>query len=224
MMIHELQRAAVPIRFRPSMVECLRHCGIRDRRVLAAMASVPRIAFLSDQILDSASAAQRLSLPHDQTVLGSYPFAMMLESLQLEPWHRVLEIGTGAGYSAAVLSLLVRNVYSLEPSPDRADSASARLTALGYDGIAVRCAMGEMGWPDYAPYDAILVGASAPTIPPALLEQLAEGGRLVMPIGDAHHQRLVCATMTGEATISTTSMPVAPIPAASWATASAASV
>ena len=80
MMIHELQRAAVPIRFRPAMVECLRHCGIRDRRVLAAMATVPRISFLSDHLPDSASAAQRLSLPHDQQVLGSYTFAVMLEA------------------------------------------------------------------------------------------------------------------------------------------------
>jgi len=138
------------------------------------------------------------------------------------PSFRVLEIGTGTGYSAAVLSLLARDIYSLEPNPERADSANARVTALGYDGIVVRCAAGELSWAAYGPYDAILAGASAPTIRPALLEQLAEGGRLVMPIGDAHHQRLVCATMASDATISTRSMPVAPLSAASWTAASAA--
>ena len=151
----------------------------------------------------NAHAPQPLSRSYDQPVAGSYMIARMLEALQLEPWHRVLEIGTGSGYSTAVLSRLVREVYSIERIPELAESARARLAALGDDGIVVRCADGAMGWPTQAPYDAIFVGASAPSIPPALLEQLAEGGRLVMPVGDAHRQRLVCVAKTGGAATST---------------------
>ena len=207
MMTHELQRAAVPSGFRPAMVECLRHCGIRDRRVLAAMAIVPRIAFMTDRCPDSVCAPPLLSLPHDQPVPGSYQIASLLEALRPEPWHRVLAIGTGSGYLAAVLSLLVQDVFAIEPSPERADAAYARLTALGYHGILVRCTDEAGGWPRFAPYDAILAGASAPTIPAALLEQLADAGRLVISVGDAGCQRPACVVKAGAVT-STSLAPV----------------
>lgn len=200
-MLLDLQGAALSS-FRPAVVEWLRYSGIRDHRVLAAVATVPRASFMTCHDPESAYLGPRLPPPHDQAVLSSYLVALMLEALQLEPCYRVLEIGTGAGYSTAVLAQIVREVYSIERSPEVAASARTRLAMLGYGGIMVRCDDGTLGWPACAPYDAILVTASIPTIPATLLEQLVDGGRIVMPLGEGDRPRLVCAVKTGDDVVS----------------------
>lgn len=161
----------------------LRGRGIRDAAVLAAMREVPREAFLPVDLRDYAYADHPLPIGEGQTISQPYIVACMAEALELTPADRVLEIGTGSGYSAAILSRLAAMVYTVERLTPLAEGARQRLAELGYDNVQVVEGDGTLGYPLAAPYDGIVVTAAAPAVPPALREQLAEGGRLVIPVG-----------------------------------------
>ena len=176
---------------RRAMVEAqLRRRGIRDDRVLRAMGSVPRHEFVLPPYINKAYDDEPLPIGRGQTISQPYIVAAMLALAALAGTERVLEIGAGLGYQAAVVSLLAREVYTVEFLPDLAQSAADRLERLGYANVHVRCADGTLGWPEYAPYDAILIAAAAPRIPEPVLEQLTENGRLVAPVGDDFNQKL----------------------------------
>jgi len=171
--------------------------GVRDLRVLAAMAEVPREKFLPPELAALAYADQPLPIGAGQTISQPYIVAHMTEALRVEPDEDVLEIGTGSGYAAAVLGLVARRVFTIERHAELADVARVRLAALGYTNIEVRCGDGTLGWPEHAPYGAIVVAAGGPQAPPALLHQLAIGGRLVMPVGSSRAQELLRVTRVG---------------------------
>ena len=156
---------------------------ISDPRVLAAMRRVPREEFLPADERHHAYEDAPQPIGFGQTISQPYMVARMAELLELSPSDRVLDIGTGCGYAAAVLSLLCSQVCSVEYIPQLAQAARARLARLGFGNISLHCADGTLGWPDEAPFDAINVAAAPLTTPPALLEQLSEGGRLLIPIG-----------------------------------------
>jgi len=181
------------------MVELqLRMRGIDDARVLRAFAAVPRDEFVPDELRDRAYEDTPLAIGHRQTISQPYVVAVAAELLALAGDERVLDVGTGSGYAAAILAKLAREVHTIERIPALADAARARLARLGYDNVHVHCGDGTEGWPEAAPYDAIAVAASAPRPPRPLLDQLAIGGRLVLPVGDERMQRLVLVTRTSE--------------------------
>ncbi len=169
--------------------------GVADPRVLAAMRTVPRHEFVPPSWRDSAYEDRPLPIGHDQTISQPYMVAVMAELARLEENARVLEVGTGSGYQAAVLAELVSEVYTIEIIEALAASAADTLERLGYTSVRVRHGDGYGGWPEASPFDAILVTAAAPVVPPALLGQLAVGGRLVMPVGQTS-QRLQIHTRT----------------------------
>jgi protein-L-isoaspartate(D-aspartate) O-methyltransferase len=188
---------------RRRMVEIqLRQRGIHDERVLEAMLQVPRHEFVPPELLERAYEDRPLPIGGAGTISQPYMVAAMTEAAHVQPGSRVLEVGTGSGYQAAILASLGATVYSLERNAQLADTARARLARLGYGQVEVICADGSQGYAPAAPYNSILVTAASPQIPPVLLEQLAEGGRLVIPIGDLHVQRLelVERTATGVST------------------------
>ncbi len=168
----------------------LRRGGIRDESVLAAMARVPREEFLPDEFRSQAYDNCALPIACGQTISQPLIVAMMTEALKLRGGERVLEIGAGSGYQAAVLAELAGEVISLERHPELADAARRRLQRLGYENVRVVLADGSWGLPDEAPFDCIIVTAAAEACPPALLEQLGMGGRLVGPFGPADGQVL----------------------------------
>jgi protein-L-isoaspartate(D-aspartate) O-methyltransferase len=157
--------------------------GIRDQALLAALGSVPREAFLPPELEEFAYHDAPLPIAEGQTISQPYIVALMLAALQLEPTDRVLEIGTGSGYAAAVLSRMVAHVYTIERHAELARSAERKLAELGLANVSVLHGDGTLGWPAHAPYDAIVVAAGGPQVPEALLAQLAPGGRLVIPVG-----------------------------------------
>lgn len=163
----------------------IRGRGVRDARVLEAMESVEREAFVGPEHARQAYADRPLPIGMGQTISQPYVVAWMAEALELTASDRVLEVGTGSGYAAAVLSLLCDAVYSVERHAFLADGAGERLAALGYANVRVRHGDGAEGWSEHAPYDAIVVAAAAPHIPDGLPGQLRMGGRLVMPVGSA---------------------------------------
>lgn len=155
--------------------------GIRDERVLEAFRTVPREHFVPQELVSSAYEDRPLHIGHEQTISQPYIVALTLEALQLKGMETVLEIGTGSGYAAALLSCLAREVYSVERLENLATEARQRLAHLGYP-VHVRHGDGTLGWPEHAPYHAIAVAAGSPGIPPALTTQLAPGGRMVIPV------------------------------------------
>ncbi len=166
--------------------------GVRDRRVLDAMRTVPREVFVPESLAELAYDDTPLPIDEEQTISQPYVVALMAEALELSPADRVLEIGAGSGYAAAVLSRLAREVYSVERHAALAEAARARLERLGGANVHVLHGDGTLGWPEHAPYDAIVVAAGGPDVPPALLAQLAPGGRLVIPVGtEPRLQKLV---------------------------------
>jgi protein-L-isoaspartate(D-aspartate) O-methyltransferase len=168
----------------------LRPRGIHDERVLEAMASVPRHEFLPEAQMHLSYADRALPIGAWETISQPYIVAVMTQAADVHPGDRVLEIGTGAGYQAAVLAHLGAEVHTIERNPELAEEAAERLERLGYDDVEVVTGDGSRGYPACAPYDAILVTAASPRAPQALVDQLAEGGRLVIPVGDRHEQQL----------------------------------
>lgn len=161
----------------------IRGRGISDRQVLAAMEKVPRHLLVGERQRKDAYADHPLPIGEGQTISQPYVVALMTEALRLKPADRVLEIGTGSGYQAAILAELVREVRSIEIRPGLAQTAAARLKELGYANVTVKHGDGYFGWEERAPFDAIIITAAANHIPPPLIRQLKEGGRLILPLG-----------------------------------------
>jgi len=176
---------------RRNMVEWqLRDRGIRDQRVLDAMARVPRHEFVAREYRPDAYEDHPLPIGDGQTLSQPFIVAIMLAALKLDATEAVLEIGTGSGYQTALLAELVRQVYSVERLPDLARSAAAILSRLGYANATVLVGDGSLGLPEHAPYDAIVVSAAAPEVPQPLFDQLREGGRMIIPVGPPQSQEL----------------------------------
>ena len=171
--------------------------GVRDPWVLHAMRTVPRERFVPASLQESAYYDGPLPIGEGQTISQPYIVALMTEAVQPKPANRALEIGTGSGYAAAVLATIVSDVYTVERLGRLAEGAQRHLAAVGYRNVHVLHGDGTLGWPEHSPYDAIIVTAGGPVVPPALLEQLAIGGRLIMPVGSTlRFQRLVRVTRT----------------------------
>jgi len=174
--------------------------GIADPLVLAAMGEVPREAFVTEPLKEFAYEDSALPIEAGQTISQPYIVARMIELLELAPGDKVLEVGAGSGYAAAVMSRIAGKVYAIERHEELADLASARLKALGYDNVEIICADGTKGLPELAPFDAILVSAGGPRVPETLRQQLAIGGRLVIPVGRDVHQTLLLVRRIDEKT------------------------
>jgi protein-L-isoaspartate(D-aspartate) O-methyltransferase len=171
---------------------------IRDQAVLDAMREVPRSAFVPDDLREFAYEDTPLPIGAGQTISQPYVVAVMVEALQLHPEDRVLEVGSGSGYAAAVISRICRRVHAIERHRELVEASMETLAELGYDNVQIRHGDGTLGWPEAAPFDAILVSAGGPAVPDALRDQLAVGGRIVIPVGgQAHLQRLVRVTRRG---------------------------
>jgi protein-L-isoaspartate(D-aspartate) O-methyltransferase len=168
----------------------LRARGINDERVLAVMARVPRHEFAPERFRDQAYADHPLPIGEEQTISQPYIVAVMLDDLELTANDSVLEVGTGSGYVTALLAELVARVVSIERHASLANSARATIVAMGYQNVTIVAGDGTQGFPPSAPYNAILVSAAAPEVPPALLGQLADGGRMVIPVGRGDSQQL----------------------------------
>ena len=173
--------------------------GITDANVLAAMQAVTRHSFVPPDLLSVAYADRPLPIGEGQTISQPYVVALMTEILQLAKDHRVLEIGTGSGYQAAVLAQVVNTVYSIEIKEKLYHRASKTLKSLGYNNVKTRHADGYFGWPQAAPFDAVMITAAIDHIPPALIKQLKDGGRLALPLGNPFsYQNLVLVTKQGD--------------------------
>ncbi len=187
-------------RMRERMVDAqLARRGIRDRYVLKAMRRVPREAFVAPGLEEFAYEDAPLPIAEEQTISQPYVVALMIAAASVRPGDRVLEVGAGSGYAAAVLSQIANAVFAIERHASLALAARQRLRRLGYDNVEVRAGDGTLGWPEAAPFDAILVSAGGPTVPEKLKQQLAIGGRLLIPVGTAEGQDLLKITRTGEA-------------------------
>jgi len=165
--------------------------GLRERRLLATLAAIPRHWFVPATLTAAAYDDAPLPVGHGQTISQPFMVALMTDALALRRADRVLEIGTGSGYQTAILARLARRVWTVERIPDLARAAARRLAALGLGNVEYRVGDGTLGWPDAAPFDAILVTAAAPGIPEPLQAQLASGGRIAVPVGDLAIQELV---------------------------------
>jgi protein-L-isoaspartate(D-aspartate) O-methyltransferase len=198
---------------RQQMVERqLAQRGITDERVLQVMREVPRHRFVPEDLWDMAYRDTPLPIGHGQTISQPYIVAYMTQMLHLDPDDRVLEVGTGSGYQVAILSRLAKQVYTIERVEELARHAEQVLQELGYDNVLVRVGDGGYGWPEAAPFDAIIVTAAAPEVPPPLIVQLAESAPLVAPIGPAGYQELVRLYRRGDRTQIERLAPVAFVP------------
>jgi protein-L-isoaspartate(D-aspartate) O-methyltransferase len=178
--------------------EQLRRRGIRDERVLTAMAKVPRDAFVAPEDAPNAYGDSPLPIGAGQTISQPYIVAAMLEQLELRPQDRVLEVGTGTGYEAAILGELTAEVWTIERQPELAETSRSILQRLGCANVHVVQGDGSRGLPDQAPFDKILVAAAAPRIPEMLIEQLADGGKMIVPVGTRQEQQLQLIRKTGD--------------------------
>ena len=185
--------------------------GVRDARVLAAMRKVPRHLFVAADMQADAYLDQPLPIGHGQTISQPYIVAFMSEALELKPQDRVLEIGTGSGYQAAILAELAREVYSIEIVEPLGKEAAERLKSLGYERVKLRVGDGYRGWPEAAPFDAIIVTAAPDHVPPALVAQLRESGRLVLPVG-RFAQDLLRVRRTAKGVVQENLLPVRFVP------------
>ncbi|WP_345160796.1 protein-L-isoaspartate(D-aspartate) O-methyltransferase [Pontibacter saemangeumensis] len=199
---------------RETMVERnIKGRGIDDKAVLAAMRSVERHKFVPPEFADQAYADHPLPIGYDQTISQPYIVAYMTQVIRPNPQMKVLEIGTGSGYQAAVLAEIVKQVYTIEIVAEHGKAAAERLKKLGYDNVQVKVGDGYLGWEEHAPYDAIVVTAGAATVPPPLLEQLKEGGRMVIPVGPPHKtQTLMLLEKKKGKTVSKKLIPVVFVP------------
>ena len=176
---------------RKKMVEeQLKPRGIKDERVLSAMGKVPREEFVAENLRAKSYSDSALPIGNNQTISQPFIVAFMTEQLRLQPTDRVLEVGSGSGYQAAILSELVKDVYTIEIVEPLAKDASARLTRLGYNNAHVKVGDGFQGWPDVAPFDAIIVTCAPDKVPPPLTQQLKDNGRMIIPVGTGMDQQL----------------------------------
>ena len=181
---------------REKMVEeQIRKRGVKDKKVLEVMRKVPRHLFVEPDSMDAAYEDNAMPIQGGQTISQPYIVGLMTELLELETASKVLEIGTGCGYQTAILAEMVEQVYTVEILPELAQGASKRLEEFGYHNIHKRCGNGYYGWQKYAPYDRIIVTAAPKKLPNRLIKQLAEGGLMILPIGD-YHQDLVRISRT----------------------------
>jgi len=192
-----MRAAALPVPLLQLLAR-LRAAGVADERVLQALAATPRELFLPPQFAPRAWEDFAFEIGFGQTISQPSVVARMTALAQVRPSDRVLEVGTGSGFQAAVLARLARFVFTVERIPALATQARKRLALLGLANVTVQVMDGSLGWKAHAPYDAILLSAAAPAVPPPLLEQLAEGGRLVAPVGELRQQELVRITRRGE--------------------------
>lgn len=199
---------------RLAMVEQqIRARDVDDARVLEAMRSVPRHRFVPADLASSAYEDRPVGIGYGQTISQPYIVAYMTELLAAAPHHRVLEIGTGSGYQAAVLAKLAKQIYSIEIVPELAREAAQTLEELGYTNVQVREGDGYAGWPEHAPFDRIIVTAAPPKIPQPLIDQLASGGRLVIPVGEQHDmQWITVVEKTASGVVQRKTIPVAFVP------------
>jgi len=190
-------------RFAPQRAEMIEKqlCrrGIKDQAVISAMLEVPRHAFVHPDLQAQAYDDMPLPIGSGQTISQPYIVAAMTAALHLKLSDRVLEVGTGCGYHAAILSKLAQEVFTVESRAELASAASERLARLGYSNVHVHCGDGTLGLPEFAPFDAILVAAAAPRVPEPLLAQLSEGGRMIIPVGDTDSQELQLVEKHGQA-------------------------
>ena len=191
----------------------IRSRGVSDPDVLGAMSDVPRHLFVPSHLQSQAYRDSPLPIGHGQTISQPYIVAYMTEILQIKPQDKVLEIGTGSGYQAAVLAELTDHVFSMEIIPALAETAASRLKETGYNGVKVRQGDGYHGWPEEGPFDAVMVTAAAEFIPPPLLEQLKEGGRMVIPVGSPFYVQHLMLVEKKQGKVTTRSlMPVRFVP------------
>jgi protein-L-isoaspartate(D-aspartate) O-methyltransferase len=190
----------------------LRGNGISDRRVLEAFESIPRHLFVPEEYRSAAYEDRPLPIGFEQAISQPYIVAYMIQSLELTGTERVLEVGTGSGYLAAILSSLVPEVHTIELIPALAERAAKTLTALGITNIFIHIGDGSQGWIESAPYDEIMVSAAAPRVPKSLLDQLAEHGRMILPVGQGGYQELELWTRDGDSFSHDTLVPVAFVP------------
>ena len=174
-----------------SLIMYLRKQGIHDTRVLRAMELVPRVAFVQEAFVEQAYEDSALPIACGQTISQPFIVAYMTQKLGLEPGDKVLEIGTGSGYQAAVLSHLCRHVYTIERYKELQKSASNQFEKLGFKNVTTIIGDGWLGWPPQAPFDRIIVTAAAPSVPGALLEQLKAGGRMILPLGETRETQFL---------------------------------
>lgn len=183
-------------RARNRMVETLIERGIRDEKVLDVMRRIPRHEFVPEPFTDKAYGDHALAIGSEQTISQPYMVALMTSLCDLTPESRVLEIGAGSGYQTAVAAALARYVYGIERIADLAREAMIRLRKLKITNATIKCFDGTIGWSEHAPYDAIIVAAGGPVVPEPLVQQLAIGGRLVVPVGTEKSQKLIRVTRT----------------------------
>lgn len=186
--------------------------GVSDPKVLKAMREVPRHEFIPPLLRGEAYADGPLPIGHGQTISQPYIVAFMTEALRLGPGDKVLEVGTGSGYQAAVLAAITPRVFSVEIVCELERSAREKLGRLGFGSVKTRCADGYNGWPEEAPFDAIMLTAAPERVPAPLLGQLAEGGRLIAPVGSIYHQELVLIRRKGNEFLQEQLLPVAFVP------------
>lgn len=186
--------------------------GVKDEKVLAAMRKVPRHRFVTEEARPYAYVDSPVRIGKGQTISQPYIVALMTELLGVQPEHRVLDVGTGSGYQAAILGELAAEVHSIERHPELAEAAREALDGLGYENIQVHVGDGTEGYAPAASYDRIIVAAAAPSVPQALLDQLADGGRLVIPVGPRYSQRLEVWERNDEQFKQSSNIPVVFVP------------
>ena len=200
-------------RQRAAMVDQqLRRRDIRDPRVLDAMGKVPRHRFVPEDVRSQSYGDHPLPIGHDQTISQPYIVGFMSQALKVEPSHKVLEIGTGSGYQAAVLGELARDVYTIEIVAPLAERSRALLAELGYRNVHVRAGNGYLGWPEQAPFDRIMVTAAPDEVPPALVQQLKVGGLMAIPVGTSFDQELRILRRTEKGLETLETLPVRFVP------------
>src|SRR5687768_3899212 len=196
---------------RRKLVEVLKSQGLKSRTVLDALLKVPRHKFVPASHRNRAYENRALPIAHEQTISQPYIVGYMTEAADIAPGDRVLEIGTGSGYQAAVLAELAKEVYSIEIVPPLADGARNVLGELGYKNVHVKTGNGYLGWPEHAPFDAIIVTAAPDEVPQALIDQLAVGGTMVVPVG-SEFQEMVIITRRESGVVERRTIPVAFVP------------
>ena len=190
-LLRDVESSGSPQKDRLEMVRRLEAQGISDKNVLEVMRRIPRHLFIANALWDQAYADHPVPIERGQTISQPYIVALMTQALQLKKSDRVLEIGTGSGYQTAILAELAQHVYTIERFPELSEKAQKLLMEAGYTNISFRVGDGTVGWPEEAPFEKIIVTAAAPEVPPSLLEQLAEGGRMVIPVGGRQLQVLL---------------------------------